>query len=159
MKNEIYININANIYFEVKLTERSSIYGNKIYSSRNEGIYAVQANGCTISNNEIYDNNDGIIIANSSPMISDNKIFQNVRCAIIVCEKSCPNMINNKINDNHFLGLFIREESSGNYKGNEMKNNISQLYLASNCLELLPSLDKDNTIEGRKDLAKKCIIF
>jgi len=68
-------------------------------------------------------------------------------------------MINNKINDNHFLGLFIREESTGTYRNNEMKNNISQLYLASNCLDLLPQLEEHNVIEGRKDLAKKCIIF
>ena len=158
-KNEIYKNIKANIAFGGKLSEKTSIYGNKIYSSRNEGIYAVQANGCNIINNEIYDNNDGIIIANSSPNISENKIFQNVRCAIIVCEKSSPIMINNKINDNHFLGLFVREDSTGTYKNNELKNNISQLYLASNCLDLLPQLEKENVIEGRKDLAKKCIIF
>lgn len=158
-KNEIYKNIKANIAFGGKLSDQTLIYGNKIYSSRNEGIYAVQASESKIANNEIYDNNDGIIIANSSPHITDNKIFQNVRCAIIVCEKSCPTMVGNKINDNHFLGLFIREESTGRYTANEMKNNISQLYLASNCLDLLPALEKDNIIEGRKDLAKKCIIF
>ena len=82
-----------------------------------------------------------------------------MRCAIIVCEKSAPNMVNNKINDNHFLGLFIREESKGIYVNNEMKNNISQLYLSNDCSNLLQKLETENIIEGRKDIPKNCIIF
>jgi hypothetical protein len=43
------------------------IYNNKIYSSRSEGIFVIEGGFCWIKCNEIYDNNDGIIMFDSYP--------------------------------------------------------------------------------------------
>ena len=60
--NEIHHNVRTNIAFGGKMTNKTHITNNEIYSSRNEGVYVVEADGGEIGKNNIYDNNDGIVL-------------------------------------------------------------------------------------------------
>jgi F-box protein 11 len=53
------------------------ILNNKIYSSRSEGIFLIECGYCWIKSNRIYDNNDGIIMYDSYPHISENEVNEN----------------------------------------------------------------------------------
>jgi F-box protein 11 len=159
-KNEIYKNIKANIAFGGKLAENSLVIENKLYGSRNEGIFIIEANGGRISKNEIYDNNDGIIMVNCDELeLFENNVYNNIRCGILVSDKSNPVLKGNLIHDNQFLGLFIRDKSGGTYQNNELKSNISQLYLSKNCKKILPGIQNNNILEGRIDVQSSCMIF
>jgi F-box protein 11 len=159
-KNEIYENIKANVAFGGRLSDKTIVSNNKIYGSRNEGIFIIEAEGGSIINNDIYDNNDGIIIVKcKDTLVNDNNIYNNIRCGVLISDKSQPIMHKNLIHDNQFLGLFIRDESRGDYQNNELKSNISQLYLSKNCSRLLKPLKATNVIEGRIDVHSSCNIF
>jgi F-box protein 11 len=158
--NEIYENIKANVAFGGRLAEKTVITKNKIYGSRNEGVFVIEADGGSITNNEIYDNNDGVIIVKcKNTLINDNNVYNNIRCGVLISDQSHPIMHKNIIHDNQFLGLFIRDKSTGDFEDNELKSNISQLYLSQNCSRLLKPLKAKNVIEGRVDVHSSCSIF
>lgn len=158
--NKIFSNIKANIAFGGKLAENTRIINNELYNSRSEGIFIIESRGGLIARNKIYENNDGIIFIKSDNVeVSENDIFKNVRCGILVSDKSNPKLFSNKLLENQFLGLFIRDESGGEYEGNEFSKNISQFYLSANCKKLLAIIQQKNKVEGRFDVANKCHIL
>lgn len=159
-KNIIFENQKSNVAFGGKLSEKTVISCNKIYGSKNEGIYVCQSSGGTIRKNEIHSNNDGIVISNCISLdVSENNIYGNIRCGILISSKSNPTLIKNNIHDNDFIGLFIRDESTGEYLNNEIKKNVSQLYLSNNCTKMYKQIKAENIIEGRVDITKSCTIF
>jgi parallel beta-helix repeat protein len=158
--NKIFSNIRANIAFGGKLSENTKIINNELSNSRSEGIFLIEATGGLIARNKIHGNNDGIIMIKCNEVeLSENEIYKNVRCGILVSDLSYPKMYSNKIYENHFLGLFIRDGSGGEYDGNELEKNITQFYLSQNCKRLLPILQENNKVEGRFDVASKCNIL
>ena len=76
-QNEICTNYKANIAFGGDNSSDTVIYNNKIYSSRSEGIFIIESGYSWIKNNLIYDNNDGIIMFDSSPHVTENTINEN----------------------------------------------------------------------------------
>jgi len=133
-KNIIFENQKSNIAFGGKLSEKTTISGNKIHGSKNEGIYVCQSSGGIIRKNEIHSNNDGIVISNCNSLdVGENNIYGNIRCGILISSKSHPSIIKNNIHDNDLIGMFIRDESTGEYINNEIKKNVTQLYLSKNC--------------------------
>ncbi len=157
--NEVFKNIKANIAFGGLLAEKTKIISNKIWGSRNEGIFLIKGAGGLISKNEIYDNNDGVIVVNSKPDISYNNIYNNIRTGVLISDKSDVKLIGNTIHDNQFLGLFIRDKSEGEISNNDMNLNISQLYLSTDCSQLLKGIKERNNITGRVDVASNCNIL
>jgi parallel beta-helix repeat protein len=158
--NKLYSNIKSNIAFGGLLAEHTKIVANEICSSRSEGIFIIEAKGGLIARNKIYDNNDGIILIKCTNVeISENQIYKNIRCGILVSDQSSPKLYSNKIFENQFLGVFIRDESEGEYEGNELVKNISQFYLSQNCKKLLKVMNEKNKVEGRFDVANKCNIL
>jgi parallel beta-helix repeat protein len=158
--NRIFKNYKADIAFGGHLAENTKIINNEIFSSRSEGIFIIEAKGGLVARNKIYKNNDGIIIIKCQDVeISENEVYDNIRCGILISDMSTPKLYSNKIFENNFLGVFIRDHSEGEYEGNELIKNISQLYLSANCKALLPILKKKNRIEGRTDTAASCNIF
>jgi len=159
-KNIIFENQKSNVAFGGKLSEKTIVSGNEIYGSKNEGIYVCQSSGGTIKKNEIHSNNDGIVISNCNSLdVRENNIFENIRCGILISSKSHPTLIKNNIHDNNFIGMFIRDESTGEYLNNEINKNATQLFLSKNCSSMYKQIDKENSIEGRVDITKKCMIF
>jgi len=53
------------------------ILKNKIYGGWSEGIFMIDGGFTSIYENQVYDNNDGIILYNSSPFIFGNEIKEN----------------------------------------------------------------------------------
>lgn len=159
-KNSIFRNIRSNIAFGGKLAENTVISENKIYSSRNEGIFIIESKGGKITKNEIYDCNDGIIMVNTHDIeLVENNIYNNIRCGILVSDHSKPKLLGNLIHDNQFLGLFIRDGSEGEYLNNELRLNISQMYISKNCKKLVEKIQKNNVIDGRIDIPGGCNIL
>jgi parallel beta-helix repeat protein len=64
-----------------------------------------------IKNNQIYDNNDGIIMFDSSPHISENYVNENQRAGMIVSGSSFPRIEKNSIFGNTTSGIIIRDNS------------------------------------------------
>jgi nitrous oxidase accessory protein NosD len=64
--NEIKMNFKANIAFGGDKSADTVIINNKIFSSRSEGIFILEAGFSLIYINEIYDNNDGVIMYDSN---------------------------------------------------------------------------------------------
>lgn len=142
-----------------ELSEKTVIKGNKIFQSRNEGIFIIDGKESEISENEIYENNDGVILINSHPKILENTINNNTRSGLFLLEGSSPTVSGNFIRDNQFIGLFIRDECTGKFDSNDIRGNPSQVYLKQECKQLMPDIEKNNIIEGRTDIEGRCIIF
>ena len=158
--NKIYRNIKANLAYGGLLSELTIIEENQIYSSRCEGIFCFRVNeGATIRNNEVYDNNDGIVLMNSSVTITENTIFANARSGVLVGKNCFPILVNNKIIDNKFLGIYYQEKVQGEIKDNELTENISQVYLAKDSQKVLAAIKESNTIQGRSDVKSFCSLF
>lgn len=75
--NEIYTNFKANIAFGGDNSADTVIYNNKIYASRSEGIFVIESGFSWIKANDIYDNNDGVILFDSCSHITENNIHEN----------------------------------------------------------------------------------
>lgn len=75
--NEVFTNYKANIAFGGDSSSDTVIYNNQIYSSRSEGIFIIESGYSWVKNNQIYDNNDGIIMFDSSPHLTENNIYEN----------------------------------------------------------------------------------
>ncbi len=81
------------------------IVDNKIYGGRCEGIFVIEGGEGTnitliqgwIFRNNIYENNDGIVIMISVPYIAKNQINLNKGNGIMVLKDSRPKLIENKV--------------------------------------------------------------
>ena len=62
-----------------------------------------------VTKNQIYDNNDGIIMFDSSPCIQDNQVNENQRAGIIINGCSFPKIDKNSIYGHSTSGLIIRD--------------------------------------------------
>jgi parallel beta-helix repeat protein len=61
--------------------------------------------------NDIYENNDGIIMFDSSPLLFKNEIHENQRAGVIVSGSSFPKLDYNNIFGNTTSGIIIRDTS------------------------------------------------
>lgn len=68
-KNEIYTNYKANIAYGGDNSSDTVIMNNKIHSARSEGIFAIENGYSWIYKNDIYNNNDGLILFDSSTLV------------------------------------------------------------------------------------------
>ena len=87
------------------------IFNNDIYSSRAEGIFVIESGFSWIKNNKIHDNNDGIILFDSSSHIFDNIIHENARSGILASGCSYPKIEKNSIFGNNTSGIIVRDEA------------------------------------------------
>lgn len=159
-RNLIHHNIKANIAFGGEMSEMTIIDDNKIYASRSEGIFAMKASEQSlIMNNEIFDNNDGLIFIESDSNVQENSIYNNMRIGLLLSKGSRPKVKDNNISNNQFLGVFVREKSFAKFYDNVIVNNISQLFLSSDCSSMHTIIKKNNKIEGRTDVESRCSIF
>lgn len=77
VKNVVMENLRANIAYGGENSENTTIIENTISHGRCEGIYVVKSLGSTIERNDIFENNYGIVVQNSSPNVSKNAIYKN----------------------------------------------------------------------------------
>lgn len=74
-----------------------------------------------VVSNQIYDNNDGIIMFDSSPNVTDNSIHENQRTGMIISGCSFPKVQFNKIYGNSTSGIILRDDSTGLITNNKVR--------------------------------------
>ena len=94
-KNKIFRNYKANIAYGGTNSADTLILNNRIFQSRSEGIFSIEAGFSWIKHNDIYDNSDGIVIFDSCNHISNNQIHENQRSGIICSGSSFPKIEEN----------------------------------------------------------------
>ena len=157
--NEIRENIRANIAFGGKMSEFTNITENKIIGSRNEGIFVIDSEGGKIENNDILENNDGVILMRSkNTQIKENMIEGNLRCGMLLIDSS-PEVTKNQIFENQFIGVLFKEKSGGKFSENQIKSNICSVYLYRGCEGIRKEIVENNEISGRIDVQKLCSIL
>lgn len=96
------------------------ILRNRIYDSRAEGIFIIEGGFTWIHANEIYGNNDGIVMYDASPLLLANDVCENSRSGVIVGGCSFPRIERNLIAHNISAGLFLRDESEAKCLNNKV---------------------------------------
>jgi len=159
-KNRIYQNYKANIAYGGTNSADTVILTNKIFQSRSEGIFCIEGGFSWIKFNEIYDNQDGIIMYDSCIHISNNKIHENQRSGIICSGSSFPKIEVNEIYGNHQTGITVRDNSRIATKDNKMFANFYQFSMKSFNSAKQRSLMKNNKIEGENEFYNStCFLF
>lgn len=110
-QNDIYKNFKANIAFGGEGSSDTVILRNRIHDSRAEGIFIIESGFSWIHANEIYGNNDGIVMFDSSPLLLANDITENSRSGVVAGGCSFPRIERNLIAHNIMTGLFFRDEA------------------------------------------------
>ena len=115
------MNYKANLAFGGEGSSDTVVYNNRIYSSRSEGIFIIESGFCWVKKNQVYDNNDGIIMFDSSPHITENTVNENQRAGVIVSGSSYPKIEKNSIYGNSTSGVIIRDNGQGLIEQNKVR--------------------------------------
>lgn len=110
-QNDIFKNFKANIAVGGEGSSDTVILRNRIHEGRSEGIFLLECGFTQIHANEIYGNNDGIVMFDSSPLLLANDICENARSGVILSGCSFPRIERNLIAHNVQTGLFVKDRS------------------------------------------------
>ncbi|CAI2362896.1 unnamed protein product [Moneuplotes crassus] len=158
--NNIHLNFKANIAFGGMQSSDTVIIKNKIYSSRSEGIFILETGFALLYRNEIYDNNDGIIMYDSHCNLNENIIRDNLRTGVIVSGASFPKIENNEIYSNTTAGAMIRDNSECYMNKNKIYENYYQLSIRNMPKWRIKKIVANNAIDGPNETPNKyCPIF
>ena len=78
---------------------------------------------CQIIMNEIYGNNDGIVMADSTCLLERNDITENARAGVVCTGLSFPKITKNVIAHNLVAGVLFRDEAMADCSLNKVKLN------------------------------------
>ncbi len=161
--NTIFTNYKANIAFGGENSADTVILKNKIHSGRSEGIFIIESGFSYIYENEIYDNNDGIILFDSSPHVFGNEIRDHQRSGMIVSGSSYPKVEWNEIFGNATTGILVRDNSEAFItKQNKIHENYYQLSIRKLARDKVKKIWEHNIIDGpceMPSLINLCTIF
>jgi parallel beta-helix repeat protein len=119
-QNDIYTNFKANIALGGINSGDTVIMRNRIRESRSEGIFLLESGFCQIIMNEVYGNNDGIVLVDSTCLLERNDVTENARAGIICSGLSFPKITKNVIAHNLASGVLFRDESMGDCSFNKV---------------------------------------
>ena len=149
-RNRIYGNLRANVALGIGKTK---IFDNKIFKGRCEGIFLFESGGnCQILQNEIYENNDGILAVDASIDIQRNKIYENKRTGITLAGSGECILRENDVSRNFACGFNIRDEIFALLENNKGYDNPIQICVLSNKPFNIPELRKNNEWVGEVQL-------
>ena len=154
-QNDIHFNFKANIAFGGEQSSDTVILKNKIYSSRSEGIFILETGFALIYKNEIYENNDGIMMYDSHCHINENIIRDNLRTGIVVSGASFPKIENNEIYSNTTTGAMIRDNSECYMDKNKIYENYYQLSIRNMPKWRVKKIITNNAIDGPNETPNK----
>ncbi len=83
-----------------------------ISNSPGVGINVIFSGPLKILRNDIFQNEDGMVLTESKPNIENNYIYENRNNGIACEKKSNPKMVENFINRNGGVGILLRHESA-----------------------------------------------
>ena len=129
--NEIFDNIIYGMYLNASRTAtagNNEITGNEIYNNGKDGIYLLLSDVNNIKENVVYNNTNGIFLAQSNNnAIRFNVIFQNTRNGINLTFSN-SNSINNNTLYLNFNGIYLYQSSQGDdhkFESNSIYNNLN----------------------------------
>jgi hypothetical protein len=79
--------------------------------------------------NEIYGNNDGIVMTDSTCLLERNDITENARAGVVCTGLSFPKVHKNVIAHNLVAGMLFRDDSLADCSLNKVRTNITTLPL------------------------------
>ena len=123
-QNDIYTNFKANIALGGVNSGDTVIMRNRIRDSRAEGIFMLESGFCQVQMNEIYGNNDGIVMSDSTCLLERNDITENARAGVICSGLSFPKIIKNVIAHNLVAGLLFRDEAIADCSYNKVSTTL-----------------------------------
>jgi F-box protein 11 len=126
-QNDFFRNFKANIALGGENSAETVILRNRIRDSRAEGIFIIESGFCWIHANEIFGNNDGIVMYDSSPLLLANDICENQRSGVVVGGSSFPRIERNLIAHNISTGIFFRGESLAKCVNNKVRTLSSSM--------------------------------
>lgn len=112
INNQIIGNEKANVAFGGAESSGTFICKNLISGGRSEGIFVIKSGRAKIHNNKIMENQDGIILADSYPELSSNKICQNRKHGVFILHHSKPFVYNNLIEGNDAAGIYVKSKAN-----------------------------------------------
>ena len=158
-KNLISQNYKANIAFGGSAAADTVILNNEIRQSRCEGIFVIETGFAWIRKNKIYDNYDGIVMFDATPIIAENSINENQRAGIVACGSSFPKIEKNSIFGNKQSGINFRNTSIADMKKNKVFSNFYQVSMRAAKKNIIKSVIENNEIEGDNEFTNNCTIF
>lgn len=159
-QNKLYENLKACIAFGGPGAKDVRIVDNEVFRGRSEGIFCIDGEGGLIARNKVFENNDGIVLMNAQKIeVSENDVYQNIRCGIFVGSKSTPKMDQNQVKENKFIGMYFIGGSKGSYHNNIIEKNPTQCYYDNSCKSLIDEQDENDKVDGRIDMETRCNIF
>ena len=120
---KFFLTTKQTLLLEVNAQQILLFLNNTIHSSRSEGIFILDAGFSWIYNNEIHDNNDGIIMYDSWCHLNSNIMRNNLRAGLIICGSSFPKIENNELFGNTTSGMMIRGSSEAIISKNKIHEN------------------------------------
>ena len=147
-QNDIYTNFKANIALGGINSGDTMIVRNRIRESRAEGIFMLETGFCQILMNEIYGNNDGIVMTDSTCLLERNDITENARAGVICSGLSFPKITKNVIAHNLVSGVLFRDEAIADCSYNKVSHHFIKTKI--DVQQLLPSVSKVDGIQKDK---------
>ena len=126
ISNKIEGNIKANIALGGERSGKTRIMYNYILNSKSgEGVFVIEGEeGLLVEDNQIEDNNDGIVLVNSQGTIQNNSLKQNIRSGILNASYTTAKLIENTIEGSN-TGVLIKDPSEPILRKNTIeKNNV-----------------------------------
>ena len=147
-RNNIYGNLKSNIAHGRAENFDISIKENNIFKGRCEGIFILDGGTSKISKNVIYENTDGVVLVNSTPVVSKNNIYANRRAGVIAAGSSEPCIIENEVHKNGAVGINFRNKSSGEILRNSAHSNPIQVSITTEAHMNTKEIESENDIRG-----------
>ena len=124
---------------------------NKIYGGQNAGIYVAGAKAQgTITNNEIYENKDGVVLREGAcPHIESNVIRDQTRRGVVVCARGQGMLLDNTISGSGTYNVEVRGEKPNVLEPEQAEAELEKKKRLYASMGLLVPLSQDGvTIAG-----------
>ena len=163
ISNKIEFNIKANIALGGQASGQTRIMYNYILNSKSgEGVFVVEGEEqLLIEDNQIEQNQDGIVLVNSKGKVKNNKIIQNTRSGVLSAGKTTAHVLYNIIEDSN-TGVLIKDPSELDLRKNEIRKNNMQVEMEKRgAKRFWPQIQKENSgIVGTVSIPQStCTIF
>lgn len=110
------------------------LYENNQISGHNlVGILVRNGGSPNLSNNDIYNNQDGIqFLSGAGGSVSENRIRENSDTGIVIRGNSNPELTNNTIDSNQSVGVHIVDNGRGRFRSNTISNHSDAGVIVAN---------------------------
>lgn len=105
------------------------VFGNTISNARGDGLFLLNAENFTLSQNNIHHNNNGILAATGVFSIVDNHIHHNEKNGLLLVDDNYVCIRDNCFQSNTEAGLVIRNCTRGTIQNNTFSQNKAEIVM------------------------------